>query len=175
MWPYGQMHHEESSWMSRVKKSLPETHFENKPGVFMWPREGFNFRDRHGWVDTERNFLSCGIIRKITESFTGLLQQLKFNNGAADKIVELFVEKPNADVKKFSASHGENDHSGRVQQRCSAGQMAKKVFLIEWQRGIGFNKSAKSFHSLNSLFTKHTQLWQYVEQLRADWRWEIQI
>lgn len=53
--------------------------------------------------------------------------------------------------------------------------MAKKVFLIEWQRGIGLNKSAKSFHSLNPNFTEHIQLWQDVEELRADWRWEIQV
>lgn len=46
--------------------------------------------------------------------------------------------------------------------------MAKKVFLIEWQRGIGLNKSAKSFHSLNPHFTEHIQLWQDVEELRAD-------
>lgn len=53
--------------------------------------------------------------------------------------------------------------------------MAKKVFLIDWQRGIGLNKSAKSFHSLNPHFTEHTQLWQDVEELRADWRSEIQV
>lgn len=115
MWPYGQMCHEERPPEYRMSEKVaarqPETHSENKPGVFMWPREGSNFRERHGWVDTERNFLSCGIIRKTTESFTGLLQQLQFNNGATDKIVELLVEKPNADVRRFSATHGENDRS----------------------------------------------------------------
>lgn len=55
---------------------------------------------------------------KTTESFTGLLQQLKFNNRAADKIAEPLVEKPNADVRRFSAAHGENDRSGRVQRGC---------------------------------------------------------
>lgn len=170
MWPYGQMCREERApechMSGKVAARQPETHSENKLGVLMWS----NFRDRHGRVDTERNFLSCGIIRKTTESFTGLLQQLKFNNGAADKIVELLVEKPNADARRFLAAHGENDRSGRVQWGCSAGQMAKKVFLIEWQRGMGFNKSAKSFHSLNPHFTEHAQLWRDVEELRADWR-----
>lgn len=149
-----------------MKKSLPDS---LKPSHKT--SRGFSCGLARGPIsgtDTERNFLSCGIIRKTTESFTGLLQQLKFNNGAADKIVELLVEKPNADVRRFSAAHGENDRSGRVQRGCSEGQMAKKVFLIEWQRGISFNKSAKSFHSLNPHFTEHTQLWQDVEELRAD-------
>lgn len=160
----------------KVAAWQPETHSETRPGgIFTWPGEGSNFRDRHGWVDTQRNFPSCGFIRKTTESFTGLLQQLKFNNRAADKIVEPLVEKPNADVRRFTATHGENDRSGRVQRGCSAGQMAKKVFLIKWQRGLSFNKSAKSFHSLNLPFTEHTQLWQETEELRADWRWEIHV
>ena len=45
-------------------------------------------------VDTKRNFLSCGVIRKTTESSTVLLQQLKFNNGVADKILGLLLKKP---------------------------------------------------------------------------------
>lgn len=53
-------------------------------------------------VDTKRNFLSCGVIRKTTESSTVLLQQLKFNNGVADKILWLLVKKPTADVRRFS-------------------------------------------------------------------------
>lgn len=114
----------------------PETCSENRPLVFIQPCARSDFRDTRGWIDTERNFLSCGIIRKTTESFTVLLQQLKFNNGAADKIVELLVAQPNADVRRFSAARGENDRWGRVQRGCSAGQTAKKVFLIEWQRGV---------------------------------------
>lgn len=29
-----------------------------------------NLQDRHGWVDSKRNFLSCGVIRKTTKSST---------------------------------------------------------------------------------------------------------
>lgn len=52
-------------------------------------------------VDTKRNFLSCGVIRKTTESSTVLLQQLKFNNGVADKILGLLLKKPTADVGRL--------------------------------------------------------------------------
>lgn len=73
--------------------------------------------------------------------------------GAADKIAEPLVEEPNADARRFSA---EKSSAGML------GQTAKKVFLIERQRGIGFNTSAKSFHSLDSCFLKHPGLWQEV-------------
>lgn len=108
-----------------------------------------DWRDRHGWVDTKRNFLSCGIIRKTTESFTVLFQQLKFNNAVADKIFELLAIKPTADVWRFPFTRGENDLSDQVHQGTHwkrSSQTAKKVFLIKWQPGISFNQSVKLFH-----------------------------
>lgn len=105
-------------------------------------------------VDTKRNFLSCGVIRKTTESSAVLLQQLKFNNGAADKILGLLVKKPTADARRFSftcrerrslkqSSAGRLGELTEMDQSCRLQQRARKVFLIKWQAAISFNLSVR--------------------------------
>lgn len=47
--------------------------------------------------------ISCRVVlsAKTTESAAVWLQQLKYNNGAADKILWLLVKEPTADVRRF--------------------------------------------------------------------------
>lgn len=87
-------------------------------------------------VDTKRNFLSCGVIRIKTESSAVLLQQLKFNNGDADKEAKCwdshsFVEE---------GSHSNRGQWGGLESRqtdhnCGIEQRAWKG---------GFNQTARS-------------------------------
>lgn len=53
--------------------------------------------------------ISCRVVlsAKTTESAAVWLQQLKYNNGAADKILWLLVKEPTADVRRFLFARGE--------------------------------------------------------------------